>query len=232
MSFSPIHQFAYLGDQHLLAKRWEAIISNRDQYDIIQILSWNDYGESHYVGPIKGALPKSEAWTIGFNHTAFLDVHKFYAETFKTGKFPEITEDTLVMWSRPHAALAAAPDDRVGPPRNFDLFQDNLWALAITSAPGKVTLETSPTNSKTFDVLRGVTKLAIRISPGDTMKGSIERNGQKVVEVSASEFTFQGNPDTFNYNYFVTGAGSKDRSPPPFTTPPSSSPQSSPTTAL
>jgi glucan endo-1,3-alpha-glucosidase len=213
--FSFVHQFAYLGDQHLLAKRWEAIISNRDQYDIIQILTWNDYGESHYVGPIKGALPNSEAWTIGFNHTAFLDVHKFYAEAFKTGTFPEITEDRLVIWSRPHAALATASDDRVGPPKNFDLFQDNVWALAITSAPGKVTLETSPTNSKSFDVLRGVTKLAIRISPGDTMKGSIERNGQKVVEVTAPGFTFQGNPNTFNYNYFVAGAGSKDRSSPP-----------------
>jgi glucan endo-1,3-alpha-glucosidase len=204
----------------LLAKRWEAIISKRDQYDIIQILTWNDYGESHYVGPIRGALPKSEAWTIGFNHTAFLDVHKFYAEGFKTGTFPEIKEDRLVIWSRPHAALASASADTVGAPTNFKLFQDNVWALAITSAPGTVTLQTSPTNSKSFDVLRGVTKLAIPISPGDTMGGSIERNGAKVVEVAAPGFTFQANPKTFNYNYFVTGAGSNDTSLPSSSSPP------------
>lgn len=217
--------FAYLGDQHLLAKRWEAIIRNRAQYDIVQILTWNDYGESHYCGPIKGSLPKSEAWTIGFNHTAFLDVHKFYAEAFKTGAFPEITEDRLVIWSRPHAALAKAASDNVGAPKNFDLFQDNVWALAFTSAPGTVTLQTSPTSSKSFDVLRGVTKLAIPILPGDSMTGSIERNGQKVVEVAAPGFTFQGDPKTFNYNYFVAGAGSKDGSSSLLNTTSFSSPQ-------
>jgi len=204
----------------LLAKRWEAIFDNRDNYDLIQILTWNDYGESHYVGPINGALPKSEAWTLGFNHTAFLDVHKFYAEGFKTGKFPDITDDRLVIWSRPHVAVAEVPGDPVGPPKNFDLFQDNVWALAITSAPGKVTLQTSDTNSKTFDVLRGVTKLAIPISPGDTMKGSIERNGRKLVDVTAPGFVFQGKPKAFNYNYFVTGAGSGDKA---ITSPTSSS---------
>lgn len=41
----------------------------RDQVDIVQILSWNDYGESHYVGPIKGAQPNSQAWVDGMNHT-------------------------------------------------------------------------------------------------------------------------------------------------------------------
>jgi glucan endo-1,3-alpha-glucosidase len=196
-----------------LAKRWEAILDNRDQYDIVQILTWNDYGESHYVGPIKGALPKSEAWTIGFDHTAFLDVHKFYIDGFKTGKFPDITEDRLVLWSRPHAALAKAPGDQVGPPKNFDLFQDNVWALAITPSPSQVTLQTSPTNSKTFSVPGGVTKLAIPISPGDIMRGTIERDGKKMVEVTTPGFTFKGNPSSFNYNYFVAGSGSGDPAP-------------------
>jgi hypothetical protein len=36
---------------------------------MVQVLTWNDYGESHYVGPIKGAQPNSQAWTDGMNHT-------------------------------------------------------------------------------------------------------------------------------------------------------------------
>lgn len=62
-------QFVYLSDQHLYARRWEAMINNRSQFDIAQILTWNDYGESSYVGPIKGAQPNSQAWTNGMNHT-------------------------------------------------------------------------------------------------------------------------------------------------------------------
>ena len=28
----------------------------------------DDYGESHYIGPIEGAQPMSEAWVNGFDH--------------------------------------------------------------------------------------------------------------------------------------------------------------------
>lgn len=44
-------------------------MEDRDNVDIVQIVTWNDYGESHYVGPIKGAQPNSEAWTSGMDHT-------------------------------------------------------------------------------------------------------------------------------------------------------------------
>jgi glucan endo-1,3-alpha-glucosidase len=65
----PFIKWIYLSDQHLYSKRWESLVETRDQLDIVQILTWNDYGESHYIGPIKGAQPKSEAWTEGMPHT-------------------------------------------------------------------------------------------------------------------------------------------------------------------
>jgi Glycosyl hydrolase family 71 len=62
-------QFIYLSDQHLYSKRWESLIASRDNVDIVEILTWNDYGESHYIGPIKGSQPNSQAWVDGLNHT-------------------------------------------------------------------------------------------------------------------------------------------------------------------
>lgn len=44
----------------------------RGQVDIVQIISWNDFGESHYIGPINGDQPGSQAWVNGFNHTGEL----------------------------------------------------------------------------------------------------------------------------------------------------------------
>lgn len=38
-------------------------------FDILEIVTWNDFGESHYIGPIHGAQPNSEAWVDGFDHT-------------------------------------------------------------------------------------------------------------------------------------------------------------------
>ena len=60
--------FIFRCDDWLLARRWELLISGRNEIDIVQIITWNDYGESHYMGPIAGAQPGSESWTTGFDH--------------------------------------------------------------------------------------------------------------------------------------------------------------------
>ncbi|OBZ69018.1 hypothetical protein A0H81_11351 [Grifola frondosa] len=62
--------FIFYTDDHLYPTRWQTLIDNRDSVDFVEINTWNDYGESHYIGPIKGALPTgSEAWVNGFDHT-------------------------------------------------------------------------------------------------------------------------------------------------------------------
>jgi glucan endo-1,3-alpha-glucosidase len=53
-----------------MAQRWEQVLGLRDrvsgrmcsnelilQMDQVEIVSWNDYGESTYVGPITGDMP-------------------------------------------------------------------------------------------------------------------------------------------------------------------------------
>ncbi|PPR02844.1 hypothetical protein CVT24_002322 [Panaeolus cyanescens] len=197
--------FVYLSDQHLYSKRWESIIDSRDSFDIIQVLSWNDYGESHYIGPIKGDQPKSQAWTDGMDHTGWLELTGYYATAFKTGQFPTVEKDKLFMWSRPHPAKASSPDP-VPQPTNYELFEDTVWAVVMATAPSTVTLTTSSTTSKSFEVPAGVSKLAIPISAGGMMKGTIERDGQVVLELNPSQFQFQGSPSTYNYNAFVAHA--------------------------
>ncbi|KAF8798939.1 glycoside hydrolase family 71 protein [Phlegmacium glaucopus] len=197
--------FVFLSDQHLYSKRWESIINLRDQFDIVQVLTWNDYGESDYIGPIKGAQPNSQAWTDGMNHTAWLDLTQYYATAFKTGEYPAIEKDKIVIWSRPHSTRAKTSDP-VPQPTNFELFEDAIWAVVLTTAPSNVTLSTSPTTSKTFQVPAGLSKLALPITPGGIMKGTIERNGQTIVELNPNEFTFQGSPTTYNFNAFVASA--------------------------
>ena len=46
-------------------------------YDLVEIVTWNDFGESHYIGPIHGAQPNSEAWVDGFDHTGEIVVCAF-----------------------------------------------------------------------------------------------------------------------------------------------------------
>ncbi|KAH6912693.1 glycoside hydrolase family 71 protein [Coprinopsis sp. MPI-PUGE-AT-0042] len=197
----------YLSDQHLYSKRWESLVETRDQLDIVQILTWNDYGESHYIGPIKGAQPKSEAWTEGMPHSAWLELTKYYAEAFKTGQYPTVEKDKIFMWSRPHSTQAESPDP-VPRPDNFELMEDAVWAVVITSKPSTVVLTTSAASSRSFDVPAGVSKLSIPITPGGTMRGVIQRDGNTVVELNPGPeaFTFQGSPKSYNFNVFVASA--------------------------
>lgn len=192
----------YLSDDHLYAKRWENLIQIRDQVAIVECLTWNDYGESHYLGPIKGAQPNSQAWVDGFEHTGWLNLTAYYAAAFKTGSFPSIPKDQIVMWSRPHPAYATAPDP-VGQPKNFQLTMDKVWAVVLATSPCTVTLETSGSNSQAFQVSPGVSKLSIAISPGDSMKATLERNGDVVLTVQPHNFTFNPNPSSYNFNAYV-----------------------------
>ncbi|KAG5636461.1 hypothetical protein H0H81_007968 [Sphagnurus paluster] len=64
--------FIYRCDDWHFAARWELIVKNRHMVDLAQVITWNDFGESHYVGPIAGAQPMSEAWTKGFDHQDYL----------------------------------------------------------------------------------------------------------------------------------------------------------------
>lgn len=60
--------FMYRGDDWLFSQRWEMLIANRNLVNFTEALTWNDFGESHYLGPIEGIQPMSQSWVNGFDH--------------------------------------------------------------------------------------------------------------------------------------------------------------------
>ena len=60
--------------------------------------------------------------------TAFLDMTSYYATAFKTGQYPQINEDKLYLWGRPHPKDANAPDP-VGKPTNYELVRRKIFCL-------------------------------------------------------------------------------------------------------
>ena len=89
-------------------------------------LSIPDYGESHYIGPIKGAQPNSQAWVDGYPHEAWLRLNSYFARAFKEGTYPTITRDEIYLWGRPHPK-AAGSADHVGRPKNWELVWDIFY---------------------------------------------------------------------------------------------------------
>ncbi|KAI0632090.1 glycoside hydrolase [Trametes polyzona] len=206
----PCHlPFIYDCDDHLYVRRWETIIANRDKVDIVQLLTWNDYGESHYIGPIKGNLPPgADAWVNGFDHQGFLEITGYFATWFKTGKAPKIQKDHLLMWARPHPKRAQASSDPLPPPTNYELTQDQLWAVVLATAPGTVTLTTSGSTSAKVDVKAGLNRVNVTLSPGGYMRGTLKRKNKTVLDVKPRGYKFDSSPAKYNFNVFVAHGSS------------------------
>jgi glucan endo-1,3-alpha-glucosidase len=207
-------QFVYLADDHLFATRWENVVRTRASIDIVQLLTWNDYGESHYLkDPTPAdAMPPGTTWVAGMPHAGWRDLAGYYAQAFKTGVYPAVQADALYVWARPHFRDAQASADALAKPTSAALTQDAFWAVVLARAPGTVTLGAGAT-AQSFAVPAGASKLSLPITPGAGMRATLSRGDATVLELAPDGFVFQGSPATYNYNAFVAYAKANSTAP-------------------
>ncbi|KAG1780476.1 hypothetical protein EV702DRAFT_1266421 [Suillus placidus] len=122
------------------------------------------------------------------------------------GTYLTPTKDQLVMWLCLHPASASASNDPVGRLTNYQITSDKVWAVVLATSPAIVVLSTSSSQSQTFNVPAGVSKLAVSIQPGGTMHGTLTRGGQTVIDLQATNLTFEANPTTYNFNVHVAAS--------------------------
>ena len=110
-------------DDLLLPTRFSQLIDlpPRRSPHIIQVISWNDHGESHAIAPVLGAEPGSQAWTEGMPHEAFREMVRYFANIWRSGG-KEVMQDEVKIWGwyRTHPAQLAAEEDGVGRPDHSD----------------------------------------------------------------------------------------------------------------
>ena len=54
-----VQNFIWRGDNFLYGARWDQLLSMRDKTDLVEVVSWNDYGESTYINEITGDMPQA-----------------------------------------------------------------------------------------------------------------------------------------------------------------------------
>ena len=84
--------------------RWNDVLTLDAQW--LEILTWNDYGESHYVGPLSSPHKDdgNSKWTNDMPHNGWLYMAVPYIAAFHNGhEKPDayIAEDKLFYWYRP-----------------------------------------------------------------------------------------------------------------------------------
>lgn len=113
--------FIYRSDDLLMASRFAELIGlpTNQSPEMIQLISWNGYDESHYIGPVMGNEPGSTAWTTHMDHGVFLKQAKYFTSRWRDNA-PEVEgkEITLWMWYRTHPAAYHIKGDKIGRPGN------------------------------------------------------------------------------------------------------------------
>jgi len=132
----------------LFVKRLEAIAQQEVKPDIIELLTWNDWCESHYLRDLPGNstsatdyadLSSMQAYVAGQNHSPWRIITKYYISWWKQGKKPEITEDQVVFWYRVHAKDAQC-NQGSSSIRNSDMLEDAVFAWAAVTKDSKVSM--------------------------------------------------------------------------------------------
>jgi len=211
MAVSP-WQFKELGGENdwveqsdeLWKYRWEQAISDVKP-DIVEIVTWNDYGESHYISDINPKVNLGDLapnYVNGFDHGAWRIMAQYYISWYKTGTAPNITKDQVVYWYRAFPKAITCSEGDL--PRNSDFPADAVFAYSMLSSPATVVL-TVGDNSMSFDVSAGV---AIGSVPFSTEDGqlpviSIMRNGATVKSGTGAKAISTSSCPYYNFNPLV-----------------------------
>ncbi|KAJ3885100.1 glycosyl hydrolase family 71-domain-containing protein [Lentinula edodes] len=201
--------FYLRGDEWLLITRWEQLISMRDQLTFVEMVTWNDYGESDYFGPGPSSSdlqPYGTTWADGFPHNGFFDLSAYYIAAFKTGTYPKITKDTIYFWLRPHPAGINANKDPLPKPEGWDWTSDTLWAAVFCSSICNVTLQVGAYSQDFKNLPDGVNKISIPLKALGFVTVKMSKNGQQVINHTPSDFQYRESIDHYNYNAYVGSA--------------------------
>ncbi|KAL4893243.1 glycosyl hydrolase family 71-domain-containing protein [Aspergillus ambiguus] len=133
--------------------RWQQVLEVDPEY--VEIISWNDYGESHYIGPIHdddmdvfryGKSPFNYA--KGMPHDGWRAFLPYVIDQFKTGKEVNIDKEGVVAWYRTTPASACGSGKTTGntETQNQDtlkpgeVLQDKIFYSALLESSADISI--------------------------------------------------------------------------------------------
>lgn len=195
--------------------RWNEILELQPPF--VEIITWNDYGESHYVGPLSSPHGDdgNSKWANDMPHNGWLEMAKPFIAAYKAGqKTPAIDEDKLVYWYRPTPkTLDCTATDTIGErPDGYDTMEDSVFVVSLLKTAGSVTA-TSGSNTQTFDAPAGAAAFSVKMGVG-AQTFSLSRDGTEVMKETSLRDVMDTCPcGIYNYNAFVgtVPAGEQDQ---------------------
>ncbi|KAL4257236.1 Glycoside hydrolase family 71 [Pleurotus pulmonarius] len=184
--------------------RWEQAI-NDVVPDIVEIVTWNDYAESQYIGAVNSNVfmdGDAHAYVDGMDHTGWQIIAKHYISWYLNGSPPAVEKDQVVVWYRLHPkdANCATPSR----PRNFQFPADAVFGVALLTSPATVTMDIGLNNHFEWNAPAGVSIGQVPFPQEDSQIPFIQiiRNNNVAASGFGSAF-FTKTCQTYNFNAFV-----------------------------
>ncbi|KAF5352233.1 hypothetical protein D9757_009519 [Collybiopsis confluens] len=209
-------------------KRWLEILALQPTF--VEIVTWNDYGESHYIGPLSSPHTDDggSKWVNDMPHDGWLEMAKPFIAAYKAGQSSPnafITSDQIIYWYRitPKALDCDSTDTTMvaannasgnyfkGRPNGYDSMLDDVFIVPLLTSAGTITVNTGA-RQYTFNAPAGASAFSVPFQVG-AQTFTLSRNGAKVMSATSLKVIQSTCPcGLYNFNAYVgtVPAGTRD----------------------
>lgn len=200
--------------------RWNEILTLGPRY--VEIISWNDYGESHYIGPLdsKHTDDGNSKWVNDMPHEGWMELAKPFIAAYKAGASkPDayISQDQIIYWYRPtlKSLNCDATDTTMqdannssgnyfkGRPNGYETMEDAVFVVSLLKTAGQIKVTSGGNSAVTYRAPAGAYAQKIPMGVGK-QRFELVRNGQSVLSGTSPRDISNTCPcGIYNFNAFV-----------------------------
>ncbi|KAL2264472.1 hypothetical protein VTK26DRAFT_37 [Humicola hyalothermophila] len=178
----------YCSSESLWHDRWQQVFEIMP--DFVQIITWNDFGESSYICDIvpEQVVEGADKYVVGHSHAAFRAVLPYLIAAYKAGsadiEWP--ADETAIGWYRTASAQCRCDDGAVwgqgGSVAAACGARDVVSVMAITRGATSITVTIGGTHQTTFETLDSSRISYFEMPFGSNTTGPVEisLNGRTV----------------------------------------------------
>lgn len=214
--------WVWRGDS-MWADRWQQALEVKPRF--IEVVTWNDFGESHYIGPIDESSIVSGAnrYVDNMPHEAWLQTLPYQTAAYKNAyntanAAPGVAsgQEKIVYWYRKSPAAAGSTDatgnncpsaiNNGGYQTCYspsEILEDEVFAIVMASQAGTATISIGGASSM-YNVNAGINSIS---KPFNGATGPVSVTLDNVVNGSGVDITASPADGVANYNAWVGCAG-------------------------
>ncbi|EIT73370.1 glucan endo-1,3-alpha-glucosidase agn1 precursor, putative [Aspergillus oryzae 100-8] len=204
---------------NLWYERWVEMLNLKPRF--IEIVTWNDYGESHYIAPL--ASPHTDdgcsKYVNDMPHNGWMELARPFIAAYKAGASSVneyIKEEQLIYWYRPSPRGAncdatdtcMVPADNssgnyfMGRPNGWESMDDVVFVVSMLKSPANIQIS-SGNSQQVFEAKAGATAFKAPMGVGKQSFAVVRDNKMVLAGTSPKDIIEGCVCGIYNFNAFV-----------------------------